>query len=87
VRDAKVLSIRRLDRSGIMTDAAPRRWTVEEFFAWQERQPERYELVDGFPIRMMAGAKNLHDDIVVNVLTDLRNQLRGGDRRPFTLGR
>jgi hypothetical protein len=22
-----------------MTDAAPRRWTVEEFFAWQERQP------------------------------------------------
>jgi Uma2 family endonuclease len=67
-----------------MTDAAPRRWTVEEFFAWQERQPERYELVDGFPIRMMAGAKNVHDDIVVNVLAELRNQLRGGDCRPFT---
>jgi hypothetical protein len=32
-----------------MTDAAPRRWTVEEFFAWQEGQSERYELVDGFP--------------------------------------
>jgi len=47
-------------------------------FAWQERQPERYELVDGFPIRMMAGAKNVHDDIVVNVLAELRNQLRGG---------
>ncbi len=43
-----------------MTEAAPRRWTVEEFFAWQETQPERYELVDGFPIRMMAGAKNVH---------------------------
>jgi Uma2 family endonuclease len=43
-----------------MTDAVSRRWTVEEFFAWQERQPERYELVDGFPIRMMAGAKNVH---------------------------
>ena len=41
-----------------MTEAAPRRWTVEEFFAWQERQPERYELVEGFPVRMMAGAKN-----------------------------
>ena len=67
-----------------MTDAAPRRWTVEEFFAWQEGQSERYELVDGFPMRMMAGAKNVHDDIVVNVLAELRNQLRGGGCRPFT---
>jgi Uma2 family endonuclease len=67
-----------------MTEAASRPWTVEEFFAWQERQPERYELVDGFPVRMMAGAKNVHDDIVVNVLAELRNQLRGGGCRPFT---
>jgi Uma2 family endonuclease len=67
-----------------MTEAAPRRWTVEEFFAWQERQSERYELVDGFPVRMMAGAKNVHDDIVVNVVAELRNQLRGGGCRPFT---
>jgi Uma2 family endonuclease len=67
-----------------MTEAAPRRWTVEEFFAWQERQPDRYELVDGFPVRMMAGAKKVHDDIVVNVLAELRNQLRGGGCRPFT---
>jgi len=67
-----------------MTEAAPRKWTIEEFFAWQERQPERYELVDGFPMRMMAGAKNVHDDIVVNVLAELRNQLRGGGCRPFT---
>jgi Uma2 family endonuclease len=67
-----------------MTDAAPRRWTVEKFFAWQEGQAERYELVDGFPIRMMAGARNVHDDIVVNVLAELRNQLRGRDCRPFT---
>jgi len=67
-----------------MTDAAPQQWTVEEFFAWQEKQPERYELVDGFPVRMMAGAKNVHDDIVVNVLAELRNQLRGGGCRPFT---
>jgi hypothetical protein len=50
----------------------------------QEKQAERYELVDGFPVRMMAGAKNVHDDIVVNVLTDLRNQLRGSDWWPFT---
>lgn len=67
-----------------MTDAASRRWTVEEFFTWQERQPDRYELVDGFPVRLMSGAKNVHDDIVVNVLAELRNQLRGGGCRPFT---
>jgi Uma2 family endonuclease len=67
-----------------MTEAASRPWTVDQFFAWQERQPERYELVDGFPVRMMAGARNVHDDIVVNVLAELRNQLRGGGCRPFT---
>jgi Uma2 family endonuclease len=67
-----------------MTDAAPRQWTVEAFFAWQEKQPECYELVEGFPVRMMAVAKNVHDDIVVNVLAELRNQLRGGGCRPFT---
>jgi len=67
-----------------MTEAAPRRWTIEEFFAWQEGQPQRYELVDGLPMRMIAGAKNVHDDIVVNVLTELRNQLRGRGCRPFT---
>jgi Uma2 family endonuclease len=67
-----------------MTEAAPRRWTSAEFFAWQETQPERYELVDGFPVRMMAGARNVHDDIVVNILAELRNQLRGSACRPFT---
>jgi Uma2 family endonuclease len=67
-----------------MTDAAPRRWTIEEFFAWQEGQAARYELVDGFPVRMMAGARNVHDDIVVNVLAELRIRLRGRDCRPFT---
>jgi Uma2 family endonuclease len=67
-----------------MTEAASRRWTIEEFFAWQEMQPERYELVDGFPLKLMAGARNVHDDIVVNVLAELRNQLRGSDCRPFT---
>lgn len=59
-------------------------WSVEEFFAWQERQPERYELVDGHPLKVMAGAKNVHDDIVVNLVGELWRQLRGGGCRPFT---
>jgi hypothetical protein len=32
------------------------RWTIEEFFAWQEKQPERYELVDGLPVRIFGAA-------------------------------
>jgi Uma2 family endonuclease len=67
-----------------MTETAHRRLTIDEFFAWQEKQSDPYELVDGFPLRMMAGAKNVHDDIVVNVLAELRNQLRGSGCRPFT---
>ena len=30
-----------------MTEAAPRRWAAEEFFACQVRQSERYALADG----------------------------------------
>ena len=46
-----------------MTEAAPRRWTTEEFFAWQELQPDRYELVDGFPLRLMAKDVRTADDL------------------------
>src|SRR5271170_7310313 len=62
--------------------ALERPWTLDEFFAWQERQPERYELVNGRPLKVMAGASNVHDDIVVNILVELGPKLRGS--RPFT---
>jgi Uma2 family endonuclease len=67
-----------------MAEPLERPWTLDEFFAWQERQPERYELVNGHPLRMMAGAKNVHDDIVVNILAELRALLRGSPCRPFS---
>ena len=51
-----------------MSDPALPPWTIEQFFDWQARQPERYELVGGFPVRMVAGARNVHDDIVVNLV-------------------
>ncbi len=54
-----------------MAEALLRPWTTDEFFAWQETQPERYELVDGHPLKMMAGALNVHDDIVVNLIATL----------------
>lgn len=67
-----------------MSEPALRPWTVDAFFAWQERQSERYELVGGQPLKMMAGARNVHDDIVVNCLVSLGTQLRGRPCRPFT---
>ncbi|HZY23667.1 MAG TPA: Uma2 family endonuclease [Beijerinckiaceae bacterium] len=67
-----------------MSEPAQRRWTVEEFLAWQKDQPVRYEFVGGFPVRLMAGATNVHDDIVVNLIAELKAQLRGGGCRPFT---
>lgn len=67
-----------------MSQLAYQPWTADQLFAWQAEQPDRYELVDGFPVRMIAGASNLHDDIVVNLLTLLRQELRGSGCRPFT---
>ena len=67
-----------------MSQVAVKHWTPDEFFAWQERQDQRYELVGGLPLKMMAGALNRHDTIVVNLLAELRNRLRGQSCVPFT---
>ncbi len=50
-----------------MAEPQRRLMSVEEFFAWQLDQEERYELVDGVPVplRGMTGASNVHDAIVV----------------------
>ena len=49
--------------------------TVEDFLAWEETQPERYEFFDGV-VRMMVGARGVHNTLAVN----LRNALHR--RRP-----
>jgi Uma2 family endonuclease len=64
-----------------------KRMTAEEFLAWQERQDRLYELVDGVPIlppKMMTGASQAHDRVVVNIIATLHNQLRGSPCRPTT---
>ena len=61
-----------------------RPWSLEEFFSWQERQDERYELVNGRPLKLMAGAKNVHDDIVMNFAMALGPQARRSGCRPFS---
>lgn len=61
-----------------------RRWTVDEFLEWSVDREGRWELVDGEPVKMMSGTRNVHDDIVVNVLLEIGPKLRGSGCRPFT---
>jgi Uma2 family endonuclease len=60
--------------------------TVEEFLEWNLSQDQRYELIDGVPVplRTVAGAKAEHDAIVVNLIAELRDQLRGSSCSPRT---
>ena len=66
-----------------MENALQTAWTLDDFFAWQEKQPDRYELVGGQPLRMMAGASNTHNRVVINIQGQLYNQLRGSPCQPF----
>jgi Uma2 family endonuclease len=54
----------------------PKPWTVEDFLAWERRQPERYEFVGGV-IRMMVGGSNAHTIIKDNIVCALRARLQG----------
>lgn len=73
-----------------MVDIASRQMTAAEFLVWCTRQEgERWELVNGMPVRiapteMMAGARRRHDQIVVNLISELRSRLRGGPCRAHT---
>lgn len=50
--------------------------TLAEFLAWEERRPERYELVGGV-VRLMPGGTGNHDQIAVNIAAALCARLRG----------
>ena len=70
-----------------MPQADPARMTVEQFLDWQLRQERLHELVDGMPVlplKMMTGATQRHDRVVVNALANLVNQPRGKPCRPMT---
>jgi len=50
-----------------MSDAAPKLMTADEFLVWcLDREDGRWELIGGVPVRMMTGATQRHDRIVVN---------------------
>jgi len=58
--------------------------TADEFLEWCLHQEGKWELVDGEPVLMMAGATDRHDRVVVNLILALGNRLRGSGCRPTT---
>jgi Uma2 family endonuclease len=66
-----------------MSQRAATRMSAEEFLEWGLHQELRYELVDGVPVAM-AGAKQRHDRIVMNIQAGLYTQLRGKECRNFS---
>lgn len=70
-----------------MGEPTQEKMTVEEFFAWQQRQDKNYELVDGIPVltvKAMTGASARHDTLTVNAILALGNRLRETPCRPRT---
>lgn len=59
-----------------------RYFTPEEYFAWEEQQLERHELIEGRVYAMSGGAKN-HSSIKLNIGSLIRAHLRGSDCRVF----
>ncbi|MCA1555062.1 MAG: Uma2 family endonuclease [Acidobacteria bacterium] len=58
-------------------------YTVEEYLALERASEERHEYLDG-QIYAMAGESEQHGDICVNLVGELRAQLRGGPCRVWT---
>jgi Uma2 family endonuclease len=61
-----VIAARDIDRS----------FTPEEYFAWEEGQLERHELIDGFVYAMSGGTQN-HSAIKLNIGSLIKAHLRG----------
>jgi Uma2 family endonuclease len=58
-------------------------YTVEEYLALERQSEERHEYIDG-QIYAMAGESNEHADISVNLVGELRSQLKGTPCRVWT---
>ncbi len=60
----------------IAAQESDRYFTPEEYFAWEETQLERHELIDGRVYGMTGGTRN-HSDIAGNFLSIIKPHLRG----------
>jgi Uma2 family endonuclease len=59
-----------------------RYFTPEEYFAWEEQQLERHELIDGHVYAMSGGTKN-HSEIKLNIGIFIKTHLRGSSCKLF----
>jgi len=57
------------------------RVSAEDFLEWILNQEGRFELVDGYVIEMMAGAKQGHNVVVSNIVSSLGPQSKAGGCR------
>jgi Uma2 family endonuclease len=62
-------------------DALPR-MTPEAYLAYEQDQPVRHELVDGY-LYAMTGGSDRHEEIALNLASALRVHLRGGSCRVY----
>lgn len=64
-------------------------WTFEEYFEWEDQQPEKYELIDGRVVRRnreplaMVGVTIRHGQTVTNIQAALKTKLRGSGCRAY----
>jgi Uma2 family endonuclease len=65
-----------------LPEAGPRFESAEAFLVWAERQPERYELIDG-AVRLMTGGSPNHARLSRNLLTALSGRLGSGPCEAF----
>lgn len=59
--------------------------TLEAFDRWHAQQPERWELINGWPVMMAPGSLS-HTTIKGNIFAALRERLRGTPCRVFVDG-
>lgn len=60
----------------------PKYMTPQEYLEWEERQNIKYEYVNG-EVFAMTGGTIAHNAIAVNLITALKNYLRGGSCRVY----
>ncbi|EKD09183.1 Uma2 family endonuclease [Limnospira platensis] len=59
-----------------------RYFTPEEYFAWEEQQLEKHELIDGRVYAMTGGTRN-HSDVAGNFLAIIKPHLRGSGCKTY----
>jgi Uma2 family endonuclease len=72
---ALVADVRQNHGEAVMAEPAEKRWTVEEFLAWDDGTDRRHELIGG-QIVAMAPPSEAHGTIVANLTIGIGSQLQ-----------